>query len=486
VVGRRGTRIDRSDIEGILERNGATFDTDLIIETDEKKFAVLNVQLNAVGAEDLAPWLNAIDQELHELRAHLRISEDTKLAYLWYDDLKFTALEIGLSEEAFSARPIFAGEIDADRVSAFKADIFDQMEQVTRTLGVAQGASLSEICPQDRANFLFLRSLLDYQSIGTSESLESSILDIYRRTRCLFEPSNDFWTEMTTERQRLLAILLLKLSGMFRRSFSLVVTDWRRMIEFLREQCHSDASNFFEAMAERLGLNRNDPLALEKMQLILEKKGVFPFTYSKKNGRFLLTVMSENRRGHGLLKSVVREHLSNFNLPVDSQVIRVSLNTGLIKMMRVADREIVIKNRLGRGLMIKRSDLTEPCQRAWRLVSSRVGLLPVELDIYVWSGGSLFCKHFGEYCFACPLTVVCDSWATKLVRESRGADWDKGTFSFCRPQTGVDRLILRDENTPHATEKYRVRTFGHEQELLDVASLKPALTNPGGQSPVSQ
>jgi hypothetical protein len=469
----RKTPIARDQVSETLRNGGIKFDQDLLVETGTK-YEVLKARLSVDAIEDATAHLNSILKDLKALKARFAIPKDNSVVYLWRDDLEFTAFRIACDEDGFSAERLFKAQIDLERVRRFSADIFAQMKEVIKILGAGRSATLSEIEPEHKANFVFIRSLLDYASIATSESLELAILDIYHKSPFLFEPSNAFWGKVA-ENRNLLAVLLLRLSGMFRRSFDSVVGDWIHMIEYLRSSCESDAANFFDATAKKLRLEVSDPLALEKMQLILERGRRLPFAYSRKNGRFMLTLMTKNQRGFDLLKEVTREHLAHFNMAVDSQIVRVSLNTGLIDMKKVHSQTVRIKKKSGEGLLLMRSDLTEPSQRVWKMVSDNVGLLPMEIDLYVWANGSLLCKHFGEYCFVCPFNAACATWETRLVRESRGAEWHRGLFTFCRPQTDVDALILRDEHTPCADQKYAVRTYSKSRDALDLVSLKALL-----------
>lgn len=120
---------------------------------------------------------------------------------------------------------------------------------------------------------------------------------------------------------------------------------------------------------------------------------------------------------------------------MDSAVIRVMLNTGLVKIVHV-NPEV----REGR---FTRSILTEVCQLAMELMAGRLGLIPIELDEYVWSVGTTACKHRGKFCFICPLTGICDSWIYGYVKESSGAEYLERCFSFARPQTHKNALYLR-------------------------------------------
>lgn len=183
---------------------------------------------------------------------------------------------------------------------------------------------------------------------------------------------------------------------------------------------------------------------LLKVQKIKKKAGI-RFPYGDKNGRLLFSLMSSSNRGFRVLRGVTDKHLKNFDIPVDAQIIRVSFNLGLIRVLWVnaSSHKFSDKEETGRGLLMNRSEFTTPCQRTWKIVARKLGVFPVDLDYYIFSLGTTLCKRFGELCFICPLTEICWSCEKGSVAESRGAKWQEGCFSFGRADPGIDRLIVR-------------------------------------------
>ena len=364
--------------------------------------------------------------------------------FFWFDDYTFEWKDIGLK-----------GFIDKEKIGYITPTLFNEIRSVLKLILQEDPPGERELLQKqindkDLKNFIFIRSIFDYSNIAPSDAYAQNLLYIYRRYPFLFRPRDKFWNERKiskNQREKVITILLLGIRGFFRTKFSTMIKHWINIVNFLDKECDSDASNFFLRMTEKIGINPIDENALEKIQLKLENTDIkrkvgIHFPYGKKNGRLLFTMMTKNIRGFGFLKGVKKVHLKNFNLPVDSQVIRVSLNSGLIKFTSLNLGDIKIGKKDGQGVEIARADLTEVCQKAWKLVAEKLGLYPIDLDYYIWSLGKTFCKTYGELCYLCPLTKICDSWNSGYIKESRGVDWNKGCFSFGRAGN-IDRLILR-------------------------------------------
>ena len=300
----------------------------------------------------------------------------------------------------------------------------------------------------DLANFLFISSVLNYGNIGTSETLFLNLMDLYRRYRFLFRPNDQFWVKLrqmnAEQSKRVMESLLVPLSGLFRTDFrKVIVPSWTASINFIRNACEGDSGNLFHHIARSLMINEDNPSALAIIQGLLSGKGRnrvkkqlgMNFALGPKTVLLLLSVMTENRRGFGVLRGVTREQIKELKAPVDSAVVRVMLNTGLVKIT-------FVNPTLAQG-KLARTDLTDVCQRGMDLLAERLGILPIELDEYVWAIGTIPCKHRGAFCFICPLTEICDSWRQGYVRESSGAEYLNRCFSFARPQTEKNALYLR-------------------------------------------
>ena len=312
----------------------------------------------------------------------------------------------------------------------------------------AQKEKLLDELQDDLANFLFMGSLMDYGNIGTSESFSLHLRNLYRRYPFLFRPYDSFWRKLEERgpeiAKKIISSILISISGLARTDFeNVVVPNWINIIKFLREKCNNDAANFFLYMTKSLLIEKNDPMALAIFQKILtkgnrkklkEQLGI-NFSLGPKTGILFLSIMTDNLRGFNVLKGVSRNQIKKLKAPVDSAVIRVMLNTGLVKITSVNPER-------KEGKFV-RTDMTEVCQNAMDLFSEKLGIISIEFDMYVWAVGTMPCKHRGSFCFICPFTEICDSWKYGYVKESSGKDYLDRCFSFARPQTEKNALYLR-------------------------------------------
>jgi len=127
---------------------------------------------------------------------------------------------------------------------------------------------------------------------------------------------------------------------------------------------------------------------------IKQKIDVFPYLRGKKLFNFYLRAMGEN----SLFK------ISNFHeldIPVDIQVARFTIYTGVLKLLSESFRGCVHEEPL-RGLI----------EEAWREAAHGLGTYPWKLDEPIWTVGSKLCSK--RRCSLCPVESLCNK--TKGVR----------------------------------------------------------------------
>lgn len=145
-------------------------------------------------------------------------------------------------------------------------------------------------------------------------------------------------------------------------------------------------------IAEKLQEFDGDPRNLTRtpssIEEIKQKLDVFPYLRGKKLSNFYLRAMGENE----LFK------ISNFNeldIPVDIQVARFTMYTGVLKLLSESFRGCVHEEPL-RGLI----------EEAWRGAASELGSYPWKLDEPIWTIGSKLCSK--RRCSECPIPALCD------------------------------------------------------------------------------
>jgi len=451
------------------------------------------------GNENVAKLQRVMKRLRDELRRRfgveiLSISGKASFQVVWKANYRFECLKIDINARKFNRSEIeirtkMIGQVNCRIVQAFSAPFYENARKILEKFGggprEVDSAILADKPRQEAANFIFIRSLLDFINTAPSDSFSLAFSDIYQTYPFLFRPYDKFWDELLGEpeekQSKILGALLLRARGLTRQTFETVIDWWVKMIVFLREKCDGDAGNFFKVITSKLEIDskRND--ALEVVQDFLEdydaaKEYVgIAFPYSLKAGRLFLTMMTKNERGFDLMNDVRDDQVEELNLPVDSQVLRVALNTGLINVNWVNAENLTFSDRKAKVLHLKRSDMTELARVAWKLVAKNIGVPPIELDYLVYSIGSLLCNRFGKICYACPITDVCYSWAKRQIMEGNGADWNRmGMFSYGKG--AFDALVFRpcpkcQGRLSDCRHKYPIEEFSDKESKIDLAKI---------------
>ena len=365
---------------------------------------------------------------------------------------------------------LIKGYIDSKRVERIPPDFITRTEELFGSPLKEKNQVISMVNKEDLPNFLFIRSILDFGGVAPSSIFAMRMLELYKQKRYLFNPKDEIWNKLQKYPSSML-IVLLPIAGLFRTNFGLISRWWRGIIQFLNKECKSSASNFFDKITEKCQIDKTKPEALEDLHKdLLSKKIKLSFPYGEKNGRFMFTVMTKSRRGYDVMKGVYPEHLKHFDLPVDTQIVRVGLNSGIIRLEEVISDQFVMLKKEGRALPMG-PFLSEICKKAWKLVADEIGLIPAELDWYVWSIGANICKRFGDLCFICPLISMCSSVENMYVKESRGVDWYRGCFSMAKPhptafgivRTCKDCPDFKNQNKCNRGDNYKIHTISREE-----------------------
>lgn len=365
---------------------------------------------------------------------------------------------------------LIKGYIDSKRIEKIPLNFITKTEELFGSPLEEKNQVISIVNKEDLANFLFIRSILDFGGVAPSNIFAMRMLELYQQKRYLFNPKDEIWSKLQQYPSSML-IVLLPIAGLFRTDFTLISRWWRGIIQFLNKECNGNASNFFDKMTEKLRIDKTKPEALESLhEDLLNKKIRLSFPYGEKNGRFMFTVMTQSRRGYNVIEGIYPEHLKHFDLPVDTQIIRVGLNSGIIRLEDVISDQLTMLKKEGHALPMG-PYLSEICKKAWKLVANEIGLIPAELDWYVWSIGANICKRFGDMCFICPLISMCGSVENMYVKESRGVDWYRGCFSMARPhptafgivRTCKDCPDFKNQNKCSRGDNYKTHTISSEE-----------------------
>jgi len=149
---------------------------------------------------------------------------------------------------------------------------------------------------------------------------------------------------------------------------------WRKISRILIEKYDGDP--------------RNITLEPKKVQQLKQELRQFPYLRGNKLSNFYLRAMGEK----GLLKI---SDFSELDIPVDIQVARFTLYTGVLKILSESFEGCVHKDPL-RGLI----------EEAWRNAARKINTYPWKLDEPIWTVGSKLCSK--RQCSNCPVGDLCD------------------------------------------------------------------------------
>ena len=135
-----------------------------------------------------------------------------------------------------------------------------------------------------------------------------------------------------------------------------------------------------------------DPRNITSQQLtieeIKEKINEFPYLRGPKLTNFYIRAMGET----DLFKV---KNLYELDIPVDKQVARFTIYTGVVRLL----------SRQFTGC-VHEEPLRSLIEEAWRIAAKKLGTPPWKLDEPIWSVGSKLCS--GRKCGKCPVEELCD------------------------------------------------------------------------------
>jgi endonuclease III len=149
---------------------------------------------------------------------------------------------------------------------------------------------------------------------------------------------------------------------------------WKAISRILSEKYAGDPRNIAP-----------EPLDIAEVKKRLK---AFPYLRGNKLSNFYIRVMGET----GLFKL---KNLNELDIPVDKQVARFTLYTGVLKLLS--------ENFIG---CAQDEPLRGLIEEAWRNAARELKTAPWKLDEPIWTTGSKLCS--GRKCGQCPIEVLCD------------------------------------------------------------------------------
>jgi len=164
------------------------------------------------------------------------------------------------------------------------------------------------------------------------------------------------------------------LRGIGARFGSYAAKTWKKISKILMEKYDGDPRNIAA-----------QPLTIEEIK---EKLIDFPYLRGAKLANFYIRAMGEA----GLFKV---KDLDELDIPVDKQIARFTIYTGVLKL------------RSGKFQGCANDDpLRSLIQEAWRRAAKTVGTAPWRLDEPMWNIGSKLCTY--RKCKQCPIESLCN------------------------------------------------------------------------------
>lgn len=217
-----------------------------------------------------------------------------------------------------------------------------------------------------RAHALFLTYVVSIDYMVDAEKL-------WKKSRGAYELHPERFTpeKILKASQRSVEIFVKRLGA---RYYSNAAKTWKKVSEVLMEKYAGDPRNITP-----------EPLDVVEVKKRLKD---FPYLRGNKLSNFYIRVMGET----GLFKL---KNLNELDIPVDKQVARFTIYSGVLKLLSEQFIGCAQDEPL-RGLI----------EEAWRNAAKALNTAPWKLDEPIWTTGSKLCS--GRKCGQCPVEDLCD------------------------------------------------------------------------------
>jgi endonuclease III len=196
---------------------------------------------------------------------------------------------------------------------------------------------------------------------------------LWKRSRGAYELHPDMFTpkEILKVSPKTVENFVKKLGA---RYYTNAAKTWIKISKVLAEKYDEDPGNLTK-----------EPLEIAEVK---QKLKDFPYLRGNKLANFYIRAMGET----GLLKV---KDFEDLDIPVDKQVARFTLYTGVLKLLSEQFVGCAQEQPL-RGLI----------EEAWRRAAKTLGTAPWKLDEPIWTVGSKLCSE--RKCGQCPVEDLCD------------------------------------------------------------------------------
>jgi endonuclease III len=206
---------------------------------------------------------------------------------------------------------------------------------------------------------------------------------LWSKARTAYELHPEMFTpeKVLNVGERTLQVFLRELGARFGSS---AAKTWKKISHILVERYGGDPRNITA-----------QPLTIREIK---EKLADFPYLRGDKLANFYIRAMGET----GLFKV---KDLDELDVPVDKQVARFTVYTGVLKL------------KSGKFQGCANDDpLRSLIQEIWRKAAKTIGTAPCKLDEPMWNIGSKLCAR--RKCGQCPVEAHCDKTKGVTFREN--------------------------------------------------------------------
>ena len=257
-------------------------------------------------------------------------------------------------------------ELKAVKIAEKLLDLFYSRKGFFQNYSMPEYILPRNLVKGSREHALYLTYVISVDYMTDAEKLWRNSRGAYELYPERFKPEN-----IATMGERTLRAFVRRLGARFSTTGA---STWKKISSILLNKYDGDPRNL-----------TSQPLTIEEVK---EKIKDFPYLRGPKLTNFYIRAMSET----GLFKVT---NLEELDIPVDKQVARFSMYTGVVKLLSEQFQGCVHEPPL-RGLI----------EEAWRNAAKKFGTPPWKLDEPIWTIGSKLCSK--RKCGKCPVEDLCE------------------------------------------------------------------------------
>jgi len=278
-------------------------------------------------------------------------------------------------------------EFDEGKAINIARILLDLIEQKHQLVSMPEYRLPRNLQAGTREHALYLTYIISIDYMTDAEKLWQKARGAYELYPERFTPE-----KISRVSERTLQVFLRRLGARFG---SYAAKTWKKISAILMEKYGGDPRNITA-----------QPLTIEEIK---EKLSEFPYLRGSKLANFYIRAMGET----GLFKV---KDLNELDVPVDKQIARFTIYTGVLKL------------RSGKFQGCANDDpLRSLIQEAWRKAAKTLGTAPWKLDEPMWNIGSKLCTY--RKCSQCPVNVLCNKTRGITFRENM-VIWETSPVGF--------------------------------------------------------